>query len=163
MLRSLAESGPGDVQTIFRDLLDDAGSERANLLLGAVERMRARLADPLFDDIAIVLSLHWKRGGKLAPALQALAADWNETLRLQREAKSLRAGMEASALMLTVLPFVFLFTIHLLSPALLDPFGEPVGAVVFAVAVSWMVIGYRVLQRLTEPPREERMTLNEAL
>ncbi len=162
MLHSLAESGPADAQLIFRELLAEAGSDRTNLLLGAVQRMRERLADPLFDDLAIVLTLHWKRGGKLVPALEALAADWNETLRLHREARALRAGVEASVLLLTMLPFVFLFFMHLLAPALLDPLGKPVGEVVFALAVAWMVIGYRVLQRLSEAPREERISLNEA-
>jgi tight adherence protein B len=161
MLRSLAESGPVDAQPIFRELVADAGSDQSDLLLGAVARMRRRLADPLFDDIAIVLTLHWRRGGKLVPALEALATDWNETLRLQREAKALRAGVEASVLMLTALPFVFLFLIHLLAPMLLDPLGKPVGEIVLALAVAWMVIGYRVLQRLSEPPREERIALNE--
>jgi len=162
MLRSLAEAGPGDAQPIFRELLADAESEDSGHLLGAVERMRARLADPLFDDLAVVLVLHWRRGGRLVPALAAPASDWQETLRLQREAKALRAGMEASVLLLTVLPFVFLLLMRLVAPALLDPLGRPLGEVVFALAVAWMVIGYRVLQRLSAAPREERIALEEA-
>jgi tight adherence protein B len=162
MLQALAQSGPIEAQPIFRELLADAGSDQAHLLLGAVERMRARLADPLFDDISIVLVLHWKQGGKLVPALEALVADWNETLRLQREAKALRAGVEASVLLLTALPFVFLLLVRFLAPALLVPLGRPLGEIVFALAVAWMVLGYRVLQRMSEAPREERIELNEA-
>jgi tight adherence protein B len=162
MLHALAQSGPVEAQPIFRELLADAGSDQTHLLLGAVERMRARLADPLFDDISIVLILHWKQGGKLVPALEALVADWNETLRLQREAKALRAGVEASVLLLTALPFVFLFLVRFLAPALLVPLGRPLGEIVFALAVAWMVLGYRVLQRMSEAPREERIALNEA-
>src|SRR5215472_5333335 len=108
MVRALAEGGPVDAQPIFRELLADAGSDLPGLLVGAVQRMRARLADPLFDDVALALTLHWSRGGRLAPVLEAVAASWDETLRLQREAKALRAGMEASVALLTVLPFVFL-------------------------------------------------------
>jgi tight adherence protein B len=162
MLQALAQSGPIEAQPIFHELLADAGSDQAHLLLGAVERMRARLADPLFDDISIVLVLHWKQGGKLVPALEALVADWNETLRLQREAKALRAGVEASVLLLTALPFVFLLLVRFLAPALLVPLGRPLGEIVFALAVAWMVLGYRVLQRMSEAPREERIELNEA-
>jgi tight adherence protein B len=161
MLRALAEGGPADAQPVFRELLAQAGSDQPNLLAGAVERVRLRLADPLFDDIALALTLHWMRGGRLAPALEAVAASWSETLRLQREAKALRAGMEASAVLLTVLPFVLLLLAHLLAPALLDPLGQPLGEVVLAAAVGWMVIGYRVLQRLAEAPREERLSLEE--
>jgi Flp pilus assembly protein TadB len=161
MLRALAAGGPVDAQPIFRELLAEAGSDQSNQLVGAVARVRASLADPLFDDIALALILHWTQGGRLVPALEALAASWDETLRMQRDAKALRAGMEASVALLTVLPFVFLFLIHLLAPALLDPLGQPLGEVVLAVAVGWMVTGYRVLQRLSEAPREERLSLQE--
>jgi tight adherence protein B len=162
MLQALSQNGPIEAQPIFRELLADAGSDKAHLLLDAVRRMRARLADPLFDDISIVLVLHWKQGGKLVPALEALVNDWNETLRLQRDAKALRAGVEASVLLLTLLPFVFLLLMHFMAPGLLVPLGKPLGEIVFAFAVAWMVLGYRVLQRLSEAPREERITLNEA-
>lgn len=163
MLRALAETGPVDAQLIFRDLLAMAGSEEPDALLGAVRRMRSRLADPLFDDIALVLTLHWTRGGRLVPALEAVAEDWTHTLHLQREAKALRAGIEATVLLLTVLPFVFLILLRLLAPVLLDPLGKPAGEIVFALAVGWMVIGYRVLQRMSEAPRVERIELNEDL
>jgi tight adherence protein B len=162
MLQALSQSGPIEAQPIFRELLADAGSDKAHLLLDAVQRMRAKLADPLFDDISIVLVLHWKQGGKLVPALEALVTDWNETLRLQRDAKALRAGVEASVLLLTVLPFVFLLLMHFMAPALLLPLGRPLGEIVFALAVAWMVLGYRVMQRMAEAPREERISLNEA-
>jgi tight adherence protein B len=161
MLRSLAESGPTAAQAIFRDLLAIAGSEESDALLDAVRRMRSRLADPLFDDIALALALHWTRGGRLVPALEAVAEDWTDSLRLLREAKALRAGIEASVLLLTILPFVFLFLLRMLAPVLLDPLGKPVGEVAFALAVGWMVIGHRVLQRMSEAPRVERITLDE--
>jgi tight adherence protein B len=162
MLQALSQNGPNEAQPIFRELLADAGSDKAHLLLDAVQRMRAKLADPLFDDISIVLVLHWKQGGKLVPALEALVADWNETLRLQRDAKALRAGVAASVLLLTLLPFVFLLLMHFMAPALLVPLGRPLGEIVFALAVAWMVLGYRVMQRMSEAPREERISLNEA-
>lgn len=161
MLRSLSETGPSDARPIFRQLLADAGSDQADALIGAVSRMRERLADPLFDDIALVLMLHWRRGGKLVPALEVLAADWSEMLSLHREAKALRAGVEASVLLLTMLPFAFLFLIRLLAQPLLEPFGRPLGEVVLALCVAWMVLGYRVLQRLSDAPREERMAIKE--
>ncbi len=162
MLEALRDSGPIDAQPIFRDLLADANSDQSSLLVGAVQRMRQRLADPLFDDLALALTLHWRRGGKLVPALEALAEDWAATLRLHQEAKALRAGVEASVLLLTLLPFVFLFLMHLMAPALLAPLSQPVGEVVFSIAVAWMVIGFRILQRMAEPPREERIAFNEA-
>ena len=98
------------------------------------------------------------------PALEAIVGDWEESLRLQRDAKAMRAGVEASVLLLTFLPLVFLFLLQLLAPALLQPFRETPGQILLALAIAWMVVGYRVLQRMSEPPREDRLRLRgEAL
>jgi tight adherence protein B len=163
MLQTLAAGGPFEARPIFRELLADADSERPHLLLDAVRRTRVRLADPLFDDISIVLALHWRQGGRLVPALEALVADWNEALRLQRDARALRAGVEASVLLLTVLPFVFLLLMRVTAPSLLAPLATPLGEVVFACTVAWMVLGYRVMQRMSAAPLEERLELEEAV
>src|SRR6202049_2616242 len=128
---------------------------------GSATQMWEWLAEPLFHDLAAGLSLHWRRGGKLVPALEALVADWSETLRLQAEAKAMRSGVEASVILLAFLPFVFLVTLQLLAPALLAPFRSAAGEVVFGLAVSWMALGYGVLQRMSEPPRESRLRLRE--
>ena len=95
------------------------------------------------------------------PALEALVADWSETLRLQAEAKAMRSGVEASVILLALLPFIFLVTLQLLAPALLAPFRSAAGEVVFGLAVAWMALGYGVLQRMSEPPRESRLRLRE--
>jgi tight adherence protein B len=160
MLRALARSGPAQARPIFTQLLEAQPGLQADFSLPAsVEAMQARLAEPLFDDFALALVLHWKRGAKLVPALEAIAGDCEETLRLQREAKSMRAGVEASVLLLTFLPLVFLLVLQLLAPALLQPFRQPSGQILLGLAIAWMVLGYRVLQRMSEPPREERLRL----
>ena len=165
MLKALARSGPFQARPIFAQLVEGQGELQADFSLPAsVQAMQARLAEPLFDDLALALVLHWKRGAKLVPALEAIVADWEETLRLQRDAKAMRAGVEASVLLLTFLPLVFLFLLQLLAPALLQPFREASGQILLGIAIAWMVVGYRVLQRMSEPPREERLRLRgEAL
>lgn len=163
MLEALAESGPWQAREIFRDVVGAGGYGPGGVAFTeTLERVREEIADPLFDDICLALFLHWRQGGKLVPALEALIADWSETLRLQREAKAMRAGVEASVILLAVLPFVFLVTVQLLGPALLAPLRTPAGEVVFALAVAWMSLGYGVLQRMSEPPREQRLRLREA-
>jgi tight adherence protein B len=160
MLKALAHSGPWQARSIFVELLEGQRELQADFSLpGSVEAMQIRLAEPLFDDLALALVLHWKRGAKLVPALEAIVGDWEETLRLQRDAKSMRAGVEASVLLLTFLPLVFLLVLQLLAPALLQPFRQPSGQILLGLAIAWMVLGYRVLQRMSEPPREERLRL----
>lgn len=160
MLKALAHSGPSQVRPIFGQLIQGQGELQSDFSLPAsVRAMQTHLAEPLFDDLALALLLHWKRGAKLVPALEALVGDWEETLRLQRDAKAMRSGVEASVLLLTFLPLVFLLLLQLLAPALLQPFREPSGQILLGVAIAWMVLGYRVLQRMSEPPREERLRL----
>ena len=45
------------------------------------------------------------------------------------------------------------------SPALLQPFHSPAGQAVLGLAVLWMVLGYRVMQQMTQAPRDERLRL----
>ena len=163
MIEALAGSGPFEARRIFAEIIDARDRAATSGLAEAVERMRSQLADPLFDDFALSLSLHWRQGGRLVPALEALVADWEQTLRLQREAKSMRAGVEASVLLLAFLPFVFLVTLQLLAPALLMPLRSTFGEVLLGLAVVWMVAGYRLLQRMSQPPREQRVRLRESI
>ena len=163
MLEALADGGPFEVRSLFREIVAAAGSGPAGEpFVRELERIRERFADPLFDDVVLALTLHWRQGGKLVPALEAVVSDWSETLRLQREAKALRSGVEASVVLLALLPFVFLITVQLLAPTLLAPFRSAVGEVVFGLAIGWMALGYGILQAMSRPPRESRLKLREA-
>jgi tight adherence protein B len=164
MLEALAEGGPFEVRPLFKEIVLAAGSGPAGeTFVRELETIRERIADPLFDDVVLALTLHWRQGGKLVPALEAVVSDWSETLRLQREAKALRSGVEASVVLLALLPFVFLVTLQLLAPALLTPFRSPAGEVIFGIAIAWMALGYGILQRMSLPPRESRLMLREAV
>jgi Flp pilus assembly protein TadB len=164
MIEALAESGPFQARRIFKEIVDARDEATSGLgLAPAIERMRSQIADPVFDDLALALSLHWRQGGRLVPALEVLVADWAQTLSLQREAKAMRAGVEASVLLLALLPFLFLVTLQLLAPALLAPLRSSFGEVLFGFAVAWMVAGYRLLQRISQPPREDRIRLRESI
>jgi tight adherence protein B len=158
MLKALAQSGPRLARPIFAGLADGPGETRF-VLPARVAALRDRLAEPLFDDLALALILHWRRGAKLVPALEAIVQEWQESVHLQRDAKVMRAGVEASVLILTILPIVFLVALQLLAPQLLQSFRSAAGQALLGLAVLWMVLGYRVMQRMSEAPREERLRL----
>jgi len=163
MLESLAENGPYQVRPIFGRIVAAGGlGPGGTAFAKALEEVRDQIADPLFDDLSLALLLHFRQGGKLLPALDALVEDWSETLSLQRDAKAMRAGIEATVVLLALLPFVFLVTLQLLAPGMLAPLRTPAGEVVFGLAACWMAIGFGVLGRMSEPPREERLRLREA-
>jgi Flp pilus assembly protein TadB len=160
MLTALAEHGPWQVRRLFRQIVDNVhGSRGETTLTYAIQAVQQQFADPMIDDVALALVLHERQGSRLVPALETLASDWDQTLALQREAKALRAGVEASVLILTLLPFVFLVILESLAPALLEPFRSPLGELLFGGAVVWMVVGYRVLHQMAAPPAEERVSL----
>ncbi len=160
MLTALAEHGPWQVRRVFRQIVDRVhGSRGETTLTVAIQEVQRQFADPMIDDVALALVLHERQGSRLVPALETLASDWDQTLALQREAKALRAGVEASVLILTLLPFVFLVILESLAPALLEPFRSPLGELLFGGAVVWMVVGYRVLHQMAAPPAEERVSL----
>jgi len=160
MLSALADHGPWQARRPFGRIIDMVQQSRGGAvsLADAIEEVRRQLGDPMFDDIALALALHERRGSRLVPALETLAGDWDQTLALQRDAKALRAGVEASVLILTVLPLVFLVLLQSLAPALLLPFHSPLGEALFATAIAWMIVGYRVLERMSAPPLEERVS-----
>src|SRR5260370_21709356 len=113
MLEAVAESGPYEARRIFREVVAAGGyGPGGTAFAEALDRVRDRIADPLFDDLALGLSLHWRRGGKLVPALEALVSDGSETLRLQAQGKAMRSGVDASVILLAFLPFVFLVTLQ---------------------------------------------------
>ena len=160
MLTALADHGPWQVRRLFRQIIDRVqGSRGDTTLTVAIQELQRQFADPMIDDVALALVLHERQGSRLVPALEILASDWDQALALQREAKALRAGVEASVLILTILPFVFLVILESLAPALLEPFRSPLGELLFGGAVAWMVIGYRVLHQMAAPPAEERVSL----
>jgi Flp pilus assembly protein TadB len=156
---ALAETGPFEARGIFRDVIDRMAGDGATSLASAIAAEQDELADPLFDDFALAMALHSQYGGRLVPALDALVKEWDETLVLHREAKSMRAGVEASVLLLSLLPFAFLLILQALAPTLLQPFASVGGEILLALAVAWMILGYRVLQAMSAPPREERLRL----
>jgi Flp pilus assembly protein TadB len=160
MVESLADTGPVLARRMFRAVVDGTrGGEGGQSLAAAAQAVRVEIADPLFDDFVLALDLHSRHGGRLVPALEALVSDWEETVRLQREAKAMRAGVEASVLLLSLLPFGFLVALQGLAPGLLRPFASVAGETLLAFAVAWMVLGYRVLQSMAAPPRQERVRL----
>src|SRR6202171_5345581 len=161
MVTALAATGPFEARRVFRNLAARTVGDNALSLSVAATAEQELLADPLFDDFALALTLHSQYGGRLVSALGAPVAAWDESRRLQREAKAMRAGIEASVLLLSLLPFAFLLILQALAPSLLEAFKSVTGEILLSLAVAWMVVGYRVLQSMSAPPREERLLLAE--
>ena len=158
MVRSLAETGPMASRAIFTSVLARTESYNEPLPV-ALEARRQRLADPLFDDFALAVTINARLGGKLVPALEALVADWAQRLSLRRDAKALRSGQEASVRFLAGAPFVLLGVLQLISPELLKPLRSLTGELLLVLVVVSMVYGYRMLQRITAPRRIARLRI----
>ena len=161
VVRSLAETGPVASRTIFRAVLARAEQSNDPLPL-ALEEERRRVADPLFDDFALAVTINARHGGKLVPALEELVDDWEGRLRMRQEAKALRAYQEGAARILALAPFAFLGVVQLISPELLKPLRSVAGELLLAATVASMVYGYRLMQRFSAPRRIARLRTADA-
>lgn len=160
MVRALAENGPLRARDVFGTVVNAVDQDDRLTLAAALDSAARRLADPLFDDIALAITINLgPQGGRLVPALERVLADWEKRWELRRRATALRAGQELSVRVLAFLPFGLLACFQLLSPPLLDPLHTGWGQVVLALVIAAMTIGYRVMQRKTAPPRDERLRM----
>jgi Flp pilus assembly protein TadB len=160
MVRALAETGPSKARAIFASVVMhvDRG-DGALTLTSALELERRRVADPLLDDLALAVTINARHGGRLVPALERVLADWEKRWELRRKAKGLRAGQELSVRVVAFLPYALLAILQIIDPRFLDPLHTASGQLVLAMLIASMTFGYRVLQRKTAPPREERLQM----
>jgi Flp pilus assembly protein TadB len=160
MTRALAETGPVRARQIFAAVVEeiDRGQGAASLA-GALQRQAELLADPLFDDFVVAVTVNARYGAKLVPALETQLMAWENRLALRREARALRAGQELAVRILPLSLFGFLIVLQLISPELLLPLRSPLGELLMGAAVASMTYGYRVLQRMASETRIDRLEM----
>ncbi len=160
MIRALAQTGPVAARPLFTGVVDDVDAGQGRLSLpDTLQRQAEGVADPLFDDLVVAVTVSVRYGAKLVPALETLLADWEQRVALRQEARALRAGQELAVRILPLALFSFLCILQLISPDLVRPLRTPIGELLIGVAVASMTYGYRVLQRMASEPATERLRL----
>ncbi len=154
-IHALARTGPQALRADFRELERDlrlAGFE------GALERARERVAEPLFDTLAVALLTAYRIGGRnLAAVLDGLSRSVRGSVQARREVRAQQAQNVLSARVIAALPLVLILIIRGTNPGYLEVFSSPGGQAVLALCLFSVVLGYTAMLRATALPGDGRV------
>ena len=154
-VRALARTGPLALRSVFSEL------ERDSRLTGfeaALDRARERLAEPLFDTLAVALLSAYRLGGRnLAAVLDGLSHSLRGSVQVRREVRANQAQNVLSARVIAALPLVLILVIRATNPNYLAAFSLPGGQAVLACCLLSIAAGYTVMLRQAALPGQERM------
>ena len=154
-LRALAVTGPAALRPVF------SGIERDLRIAGfeeALDRARERLAEPLFDTLAVALLTAYRIGGRnLAAVLDGLSHSVRGSVQVRREVRANQAQNVLSARVIAALPLLLILVIRGSNPNYLAAFSQPVGQAVLACCLLSTFVGYTVMLRQAALPGQERV------
>ena len=154
-LRALAVTGPAALRPVF------SGIERDFRIAGfeeAIARARERLAEPLFDTLAVALLTAYRIGGRnLAAVLDGLSDSVRGSVQVRREVRANQAQNVFSARVIAALPLLLILVIRGSNPNYLAAFSQPVGQAVLACCLLSITVGYTVMLRQAALPAQERV------
>jgi tight adherence protein B len=153
-LVDLARIGPATLRPEFEELARDL---RRYGVPHALQRMRARLADPLVDTFASALIMNDRIGGRqIGPVLDQLARAARAELLLQEEMRAQQASTVLQARIIAALPWILLALLRGANPRYLAPFDSVTGQLVLLICGAVTVAAYRAMIWLGRLPGEER-------
>jgi tight adherence protein B len=154
-LRGLAEQGPESLRAYFGRFCIEVGHLRFD---EAVERLRDRLADPVFDLAASALLLHDEVGGmRFRACLDQLAASLRADLASRDRLQAARARTVYSARILAGVPAALLLLLRWWSPAAAQTFDGPIGQLLLGGCALAITGGYASMLWLARLPADDRV------
>jgi tight adherence protein B len=162
IVRSL-EAGhpvPTAVALVGREMADPIGTEFGMVadeiaygatLEQAVERMSERCQHPDLDLFAATVRLQERAGGNLTGLLKLNASTVRERHKMRLKIKAASSEGRASAMILTLAPFIALGFITITSPRFYgDVIHEPFVQIGLAIIGTWMFLGNLVMRRMID-------------
>ncbi len=160
LMASALESGYSVVQALERVVNDSPApiSEEFALVTRSVElgtpfeTALAAFAErgEEFEFFATIVAVQYRVGGDLPSLLASMASTAQERLNLRAEVRALTAQARYSGLVLTLLPFVVLGWMLLVSPTYIAPlFTTQLGQVMLAFAGLFLVAGLTAIRTIS--------------
>ena len=151
----LAVRGPEALRDPFRMFADDY---RASGRFGeCLDRLKARLADPVADRIVEALRLAREVGGSdLGRLLRTLSQFLREDARTRAELET-RQGWTVNAARLALAAPWAVLGLLALRPEAVGAYDSPAGALVLVVGGAVSIAAYRLMLRLARLPEDERV------
>lgn len=162
IVRSLRAGHPLPIglSLVAREMPDPAGTEFGiatdEITYGldvptALQNLLHRAGDPDLSLVVMSATIQAQTGGNLGDILARLSKLIRERFKLRRRVHALTAEGRASAVALTVMPFVLFGVINLLSPAYYrDVWNEPAFRTAMAVSFVMLVVGNFVMRRMAK-------------
>ncbi|VEG27132.1 type II secretion system F family protein [Actinomyces howellii] len=154
-LANLAERGPEAVREELRAFaVDYATTARFDL---ALDRLKARFADPVADRIVEALRLAHEVGGSdLGALLRSLSRMLREDLRTRGELEARQSWTVNGARVAVAAPWLVLALLST-RPQAAAAYATTAGALVLLVGAVTSVVAYRLMLRLGRLPEEDRV------
>lgn len=150
----LAESGPELLRPLFA--LAAARAARDGLD-SALIRAREELQDPTFDRVTLALAIASRYGSRnVSAVLEQLSRSLRDELSVRREVRAEQARNIWSARILAGIPLLMLVAMKLLNPEYAAAYGSPAGQMMLLLCFASIYLGYRLMMRVIELPREGR-------
>lgn len=152
---ALGERGPEVLRPAFAEFSRDY---RATGRFGpALDRLKARLADPVGDRVVEGLRIAREvGGGELGRMLRNLSAHLRDDERIRAELESRQAWTVNGARLAVAAPWVVLLMMALRSDAIAT-FGSPAGTLVLLGGAFSCLVAYRLMMRIGRLPVERRI------
>ena len=157
----VADRGPESLRSVFRDVVSD--HRVSGDLVGALERMGARVADPTADRIVRTMVLAHRVGGReLGRVLRTLSAFLRDDVAARREIESRQSWTVVAARVSASAPWLVLVLVAS-RPQGAQAFDSPTGIAVLLGGAIVTAMGYRMMMRLGRLPEEPRVLAVEAV
>ena len=146
-LQMVAEEGPEPIAEEFSVTFDEVNYGIA--LQDALMSLSIRIPSTDLRYFVIAVLIQRESGGNLSELLENISGLIRARLKLLGTIRVLSAEGRLSAWILSGLPFVVGFMIHLVNPGFLDVlFTDPIGPALIGGALTLMVVGVFVMSRI---------------
>jgi tight adherence protein B len=154
-LAQLAERGPVELREPFAAFAFDYRA--TGRFPDSLDRLKARLADPVGDRLIEALRIAREVGGTdLGRLLRALSSFLREDARSRAELEARQSWTVNAARLAMAAPWVVLLLMATRGTAL-EAYREPTGVLVLAIGAAASLIAYRVMLRIGRLPEEHRV------
>lgn len=153
-LAVLAVSGPEATRPAFAEFAHDY---RTTAQFGlAIDRLKARLADPVGDRILETLRMAREVGGsELVSVLRGLAAHLRQEAAIRSEVAARQSWVVNAARLGVAAPWLVLLLLAT-RPEAARAYNSPAGAALVIIGLLVSVVAYRVMVRIGRLPEEPR-------
>jgi tight adherence protein B len=154
-LAQLAVRGPEPLRPAFTAFASDY--QVTGRFADSLDRLKARLADPVGDRVVEGLRIAREvGGGELGRLLRSLSGYLREDARTRAELESRQAWAVNGARLATAAPWLVLLMLSL-QREVISRYASPAGVAVLAVGGACCLIAYRLMVRLGRLPQERRI------